>query len=153
MNRLLLSISICLTSSLVSQDLSFVDVAKDKGLHFTHDHGGSGEKYYVETMGSGVCLLDYDNDGDLDIYFSQGAPLPGWKGTQPLTNRLYQNNNGQWIDVTDEAGVEDSSYSIGCACGDVDNDGDTDLYVTNFGSDVFYINNGCLLYTSDAADE
>ncbi len=142
MNRLLLSISICLTSSLVSQDLSFVDVAKDKGLHFTHDHGGSGEKYYVETMGSGVCLLDYDNDGDLDIYFTQGAPLPGWKGTQPLTNRLYQNNNGQWIDVTDEAGVEDSSYSIGCACGDVDNDGDTDLYVTNFGSDVFYINNG-----------
>jgi hypothetical protein len=93
-------------------------------------------------MGSGVCLLDYDNDGDLDIYFTQGAPLPGWKGTQPLTNRLYQNNNGQWIDVTDEAGVEDSSYSIGCACGDVDNDGDTDLYVTNFGSDVFYINNG-----------
>ena len=91
MNRLLLSISICLTSSLVSQDLSFVDVAKDKGLHFTHDHGGSGEKYYVETMGSGVCLLDYDNDNDLDIYFCQGAPLPGWDIATQLENKLFQN--------------------------------------------------------------
>ena len=99
-------------------------------------------KYYVETMGSGVCLLDYDNDGDLDIYFAQGAALPGWKGSEQLINRLFQNNDGEWIDVTEKAGVGDPSYSIGCACGDVDNDGDTDLYVTNFGADIFYLNQG-----------
>ncbi|MBC8345519.1 MAG: CRTAC1 family protein [Candidatus Marinimicrobia bacterium] len=142
MNRFLLSISLCAASSLVGQDLSFIDVAKNTGLHFTHDHGGNGEKFYVETMGSGVCLVDYDNDGDLDIYFTQGAPLPGWDGSRQLTNKLYQNNHGKWIDVTAEAGVGDPSYSIGCACSDVDNDGDTDLYVTNFGTDILYINNG-----------
>ena len=61
-----------------AQSLVFIDIANDQLLNFVHDHGGTGEKYYMETMGSGVCLFDYDNDGDLDAYFLQGAPLPGW---------------------------------------------------------------------------
>ena len=124
-----------------AQSFEFVDITGSQGLNFVHDHGGSGEKFYVETMGSGVCLLDYDNDGDLDIYFCQGAPLPGWKKNIVLANTLFRNDSGQWTDVTEKAGVGDKSYSIGCACGDVDNDGDTDLYVTNFGADILYINN------------
>ena len=122
--------------------IAFKDRAAESGIDFIHDHGGSGEKYYVETMGSGVCLLDYDNDNDLDIYFCQGAPLPGWDEDEILENKLFRNDNGLWKDVTETAGVGDNSYSIGCACGDVDNDGDTDLYVTNFGADILYINQG-----------
>ena len=125
-----------------AQSFAFIDEAKEQGLSFIHDHGGSGEKYYVETMGSGVCLFDYDNDNDLDIYFCQGAPLPGWDKHWVLQNKLFRNDNGLWKDVTETAGVGDNSYSIGCACGDVDNDGDQDLYVTNFGADILYINQG-----------
>ncbi len=138
----LIIISLLINLTLDAQSFVFEDAAKDQGLDFIHDHGGSGEKFYVETMGSGVCLLDYDNDGDLDIYFCQGAPLPGWDKNIQLKNRLYQNDDGNWTNVSEKVGVDDTSYSIGCACGDVDNDGDTDLYVTNFGADILYINNG-----------
>ena len=142
MFRFLLLTYIFITASVFGQGITFIDASQKQGLIFKHDHGGSGMKYYVETMGSGVCLLDYDNDGDLDIYFAQGASLPGWKGSKELINRLFQNNGGEWSDVTKKAGVGDPSYSIGCACGDVDNDGDIDLYVTNFGNDTFYRNEG-----------
>lgn len=137
------------TVLLFAQSVQFTDLAEEQGLIFDHDHGGSGEKFYVETMGSGVCLLDYDNDHDLDIYFCQGAPLPGWKKNIILENKLFRNDQGKWIDVTKSAGVGDWSYSIGCACGDIDNDGDTDLYVTNFGNDVFYRNNGNGTFTDN----
>ena len=142
MFRFLLLTYIFITASVFGQGITFIDASQKQGLIFKHDHGGSGMKYYVETMGSGVCLLDYDNDGDLDIYFAQGASLPGWKGSKELINRLFQNNGGEWTDVTKKAGVGDPSYSIGCACGDIDNDGDIDLYVTNFGNDTFYRNEG-----------
>lgn len=135
-------------SFLSSQTLEFRDVATNQGLIFHHDHGGSGEKYYVETMGSGVCLFDYDNDGDLDIYFLQGAPLPGWDKNIILENKLFRNDNGSWTDVTEFAGVGDRSYGIGCACADYDNDGDTDLYITNFGNDILYRNNGDGTFTN-----
>lgn len=138
----LIIITIFIQFTLDAQSYVYDDVAQDHGLDFVHDHGGSGEKFYVETMGSGVCLIDYDNDDDLDIYFCQGAPLPGWDKNVQLKNRLYRNDNGRWTNVSEKTGVGDTSYSIGCACGDVDNDGDTDLYVTNFGADILYINNG-----------
>ncbi len=140
--RNLLCLALSVVSFLVATDFSFMDQAESQGLIFQHDHGGSGEKYYVETMGSGVCLLDYDNDHDLDIYFCQGGPLPGWDKEIILENKLFRNDNGHWTDVTAAASVGDNSYSTGCACGDIDNDGDTDLYVTNYGKDTFYLNNG-----------
>ncbi|SVC48598.1 uncharacterized protein METZ01_LOCUS301452, partial [marine metagenome] len=130
--RNLLCLALSVVSFLVAADFSFMDLAESQGLIFQHDHGGSGEKYYVETMGSGVCLLDYDNDHDLDIYFCQGGLLPGWDKEIILENKLFRNDNGHWMDVTAAVGVGDKSYSIGCACGDIDNDGDTDLYVTNY---------------------
>ena len=69
-----------------------------------------------------------------------------------LENKLFRNENGRWKDVTSEAGVGDRSYSMGCACGDVDNDGDVDLYVTNFGQDVFYRNNGNGTFTDVSSE-
>jgi len=135
-----------------TQSLVFKDVADNQLLNFIHDHGGTGEKYYVETMGSGVCLFDYDNDGDLDAYFLQGASLPGWDKEIILENKLYRNDGRKWIDVTEKAGVGDKNYGIGCACADYDNDGDTDLYVTNYGPDVLYQNDGDGSFTDVSLD-
>lgn len=148
----LVILTLIIQYSLEAQSYEYVDAAIAQGLDFVHDHGGSGEKFYVETMGSGVCLLDYDNDHDLDIYFCQGAPLPGWSGKPVPANKLFRNDRDRWTDVTAKAGVGDNSYSIGCACGDVDNDGDTDLYVTNFGADILYINNGNGTFTDKTSD-
>ena len=140
-------ISLCL-----GQDIKLKDIAKQSSLNFTHDHGGSGEYYYVESMGSGVCVFDYDNDGDLDAYFPQGSPLPGWNKKIKLENKLYRNDGLEWKDVTLDAGIGDVGYGMGCACGDYDNDGAVDLYVTNFGRDVFYRNNNDGTF-SDITDE
>ena len=134
------------------QELSFKDMTEQGALDFIHDHGGSGEYYYVESMGSGICILDYDNDGDLDAYFPQSSPLPGWKKDVVLENKLFKNDNLEWIDVTNEAGVGDKSYSLGCACADYDNDGDIDLYVTNFGKDILYQNNSDGTFTDVTLD-
>ena len=135
-----------------AQSLVFKDVADNQLLNFVHDHGGTGEKYYMETMGSGVCLFDYDNDGDLDAYFLQGASLPGWEKEIILENKLYRNDGKKWTDVTEKAGVGDKNYGIGCACADYDNDGDTDLYVTNYGPDVLYQNDGDGSFTDVSLD-
>lgn len=128
--------------TLSAQKLSFRDVAEERGLDFVHDHGGTDQKFYVETMGSGCCLLDYDNDSDLDVFFLQGAPLPGWKKELTLRNQLFRNDGDLFSDVTGESGLGDTSYGLGCAAADYDNDGDTDLYITNFGEDILYRNEG-----------
>ncbi|SVC57668.1 uncharacterized protein METZ01_LOCUS310522, partial [marine metagenome] len=109
-----------------TQSLQFKDIADKQLLNFVHDHGGSGEYYYIEAMGSGICIFDYDSDGDLDAYFPQGASLPGWEKNIILENKLYRNDGSIWTDVTEQAGVGDMSYSMGCACADYDNDGATD---------------------------
>ena len=131
-----------LIGTLAAQNISFKEMAVEMGLNFVHDHGGTDQKFYVETMGSGCALLDYDNDGDLDVFFLQGAPLPGWKKKSTLRNQLFRNDGNQFTNVTRESGLGDTSYGIGCAAADYDNDGDTDLYVTNFGPDILYRNEG-----------
>lgn len=131
-----------LLGTISAQNLSFKDMAAEMGLNFVHDHGGTDQKFYVETMGSGCALLDYDNDGDLDVFFLQGAPLPGWKKETTLRNQLFRNDGDEFTDVTGESGLGDTSYGIGCAAADYDNDGDTDLYVSNFGPDILYRNEG-----------
>jgi enediyne biosynthesis protein E4 len=110
-----------------------------------------------EIMGSGVALFDYDNDGDLDVYLIQGStfdpaqdphqskfpPPPGWKpGNRLFRNLLSETGKLQFVDVTEEAGVGHIGYGMGVAVGDYDNDGFQDLYVTNFGHNVLYHNNG-----------
>ena len=138
----------------------FEDVAEQSGLRFWHFNGMSGEFYFAENVGAGVALFDYDNDGDLDVYLVQGAmlggkplaralipPPPG----QPLTDRLFRNDltvgkDGRprlrFTDVTEQAGIRAPHYGMGVAAGDYDNDGDVDLYVTNFGPNQLWRNDG-----------
>ncbi len=123
----------------------FTDVAPQTELHFTHRTGATGEYLFPEITGSGCGLLDYDRDGDLDVYALQGATLSG-TGTRNGGNRLFRNDlsatGWRFVDVTDTAGVGDTGYGMGCAVGDIDNDGDEDLYVTNVGANVLYRNRG-----------
>ena len=122
--------------------LHFTDVTTELGIQFRHTNGESGQKYFIEPIGSGVALLDFDNDADLDIYFVNGSNLPA--NTSPIlpTNRLYRNDGDTFTDVTREAAVGDTGYGLGCCVGDYNNDGFTDLYVTNYGANVLYRNNG-----------
>ncbi|MBI1924659.1 VCBS repeat-containing protein, partial [Candidatus Poribacteria bacterium] len=132
--------------------LEFTPVTEQAGIQFRHVDGRSGRRYFLETVGSGVAFFDYDGDGFLDIYLVNGAPHPpppllkleerGQGGEVP-TNALYRNNgDSTFADVTEKAGVGDTGYGAGCAVSDYDNDGDLDLYVTNFGPNVLYRNNG-----------
>lgn len=125
----------------------FKEMLDDSGVGFVHENGARGERYVVEPMASGLALFDFDNDGLIDIYFVNGSELPptlDHKATKPVfTNRLYRNlGNFRFVDVTESAGVGDASYGLGAVAGDYDNDGDLDLYVSNFGENVFYENNG-----------
>ena len=129
----------------------FSDIASTLGIHFQHAASHTSKKYLIETMGSGVALFDYDNDGRLDIFAVNGAPLtdPTPKGTIPQKtgpeqwNRLFhQGQDGSFDDVTEKAGLQGTGYGMGVAVGDYDNDGYEDLYVTGYGSNQLYHNNG-----------
>jgi hypothetical protein len=129
-------------SSALVKDV-FENVADSSGIGvFTHTDGSSGRKFFVEQMGGGVAILDYDNDGWQDVYLCSGGALPGYKGPPPQ-NRLFRNKrDGSFEDVTEKAGVACRKYCIGVAAGDFDNDGFLDLYVTGFQGNTLYRNNG-----------
>jgi enediyne biosynthesis protein E4 len=132
----------------------FRDIAPEVGLNFHHFNGATGKYFMSEIMGAGVALFDYDNDGDLDIYLIQGTTLddhgkllfpsrPGWKpGNRLFRNMLAETGKLHFTDVTEQAGVGHVGYGMGVAVGDYDNDGFQDLYVTNFGHNILYHNNG-----------
>jgi hypothetical protein len=140
---------------------NFVDVTDAVGIRFLHRADPTSKKYLLETMGSGVALLDYDNDGRLDVYLVNGARIddPTPPGTIPKKdgpkywNRLYhQKKDGTFEDVTERAGVAGVGYGMGVAVGDYDNDGYEDLYVTAYGRNALYHNNGDGTFT-DVTDE
>jgi enediyne biosynthesis protein E4 len=129
----------------------FEDVTSKVGIHFQHQASPTSRKYLLETMGSGVALLDYDNDGRLDLFLTNGARIddPTPKGTIPQKdgpkywNRLYhQKADGTFEDVTENAGLAGSGYSTGIAVADYDNDGYEDIFVAGFGHNTLYHNNG-----------
>lgn len=137
--------------SSTAQPGKFVDVTATRGVHFLGQASHTSKKYLMETMGSGVALFDYDNDGRLDIFFANGAPLsdPTMPGVIPQKagprdwNRLYhQKKDGTYEDVTEKAGLAGVGYDMGVAVGDYDNDGYDDLYVTGYGGNHLYHNNG-----------
>src|SRR6476620_8679068 len=132
----------------------FVESAAATGLTFTHINGSIGQYYVAEEMGAGVALLDYDNDGDLDVFLVQDGPLtdgsPPGSANYP-TSRLFRNDLTRgaggvprlhFTDVTARAGVGLRAYGMGVAVGDYDNDGDLDLFITTFGPDTLFRNNG-----------
>ncbi len=122
-------------------DAAFKDIAADAGLAFVHHSGVNGQYLMPEIMGSGVALFDYDNDGDLDVYLVNSGTLNG--PSPAAANQLFQQTSqGKFIDVTAQAGLADNGYGMGTAVGDIDNDGDLDLLVTNYGPDRLYRNNG-----------
>ncbi len=144
----------------------FTDVAGSSGLDFHHFTGATGEYHFPEIMGSGCAFLDYDGDGDLDVYLLQGALLePGVslsdavfppRAPAPIRNRLYRNDLSsdgrlRFVDVTEESGAGDTAHAMGVATGDYDNDGDVDLYVTNIGPDVLLRNNADGTFTDVTA--
>jgi hypothetical protein len=129
----------------------FIDITTKSHLTFVGQASHTSKKYLLETMGSGVALLDYDNDGLLDIFLVNGAALadPTPKGTIPQKtapkywNRLFhQKKDGTFEDVTEKAGLQGFGYGMGVAAGDYDNDGYEDLYVTAYGGNRLYHNNG-----------
>jgi len=127
----------------LSGQVIFHDATAETGIAFRHTDGSSGRHYIMETVTAGLALFDYDNDGDTDIYFLNGSPLPGTKARVRPKNALYRNDGGwKFSDVTDAAGVGDTGFGLGVAVGDCDNDGDADIFVNNYGPDVLYRNNG-----------
>jgi hypothetical protein len=120
------------------------NVTAQTGIVFKHTDGSSGKYYIVESVAAGLATFDYDGDGLIDVYFINGRPLRGTKAeVPPPRNHLYRNLGGfRFEDVTDRAGVGDAGYGMGVCVGDYNNDGFPDLYVSNFGPNVLYRNNG-----------
>jgi hypothetical protein len=133
--------------------VQFTDVRKAAGIAFLQDGTGTDEKYYLETMGTGVGWIDYDQDGLMDLYFVQSAATGIYKPPRPLLSALYHNNgDGTFTDVTEKAGVGGKDhYGQGVAVGDYDNDGYPDMYVTGYGSAILYHNNGNGTFTDVTA--
>lgn len=126
--------------------IRFREMSRPWGIDFRHHHGGSGERYMPETMVGGVVIFDYDADGDVDLFFVDGGAMPGYQG-EPTRSRLLRNDSGgpdgpRFVDVTAGSGIQVTGYGCGAVAGDVDNDGDLDLYVTAFGENQLFRNNG-----------
>ena len=125
-----------------SGPIRFVDVTDAAGIHFRHNSGAFGKKYLPETMGSGVCVIDYDGDGWQDILFVNSMDWPEHK-VSISTPALYHNNHdGTFTDVTHTSGLAKEMYGLGCAVGDFDNDGRDDIYITALGGNYLFRNLG-----------
>ena len=123
----------CLQAALGRAEVQFVEVAAEAGIAFRHQNGAEGQKYPMETMGSGAAWADLDADGWLDLYFVNSAGPAA----------LYRNAGpGRFANATDAAGVAHSGYGLGCAAADYDSDGNLDLYVTAYGPNILYRNRG-----------
>src|ERR1700722_11725478 len=126
------------------EGIAFADTIDASGIRFQLKNSISPQRYSIETMLGGVAVLDYNNDGLLDIFFTNGAAIPSLEKSDPkFWNRLYRNNgDGTFTDVTERAGVKGVGYSMGVAAGDFDNDGYVDLYVVGVNHNQLLHNNG-----------
>ena len=132
--------------------IRFVEVADAWGVRFRHRNGARGDFYMIETLGSGVVAFDYDGDGDDDLLFvDSGQPEP--YGGEPGTTTLLRNDLGRFTDVTEASGLHLDGYGMGAVAGDVDGDGDPDLYLTAFGPNRLWLNDGDGTFSEVAAEE
>ena len=131
----------------------YTNIRQPAGINFIQDSTQTDEKYYLETMGTGVAWIDYDQDGLMDLYFVQAGATDAYKPAKPLRSALYHNNgDGTFTDVTDKAGVGgEGHYGQGVAVGDFDNDGYPDMLVTGYGRAILYHNNGDGTFTDVTA--
>ncbi len=123
--------------------VNFRDVAAASGIDFIHRNGAFGRKFLPETMGSGAAFLDYDGDGDQDLFLVNGTDWPGRPTGRRTTQALYRNDGrGRFTGVTREAGLDVEGYGMGAVAGDVDNDGHIDLVLTALGRNRLFRNRG-----------
>jgi hypothetical protein len=133
--------------------LRFSDVTQQAGIHFIHDAGARGDKWYPETIGAGGGFFDYDGDGRPDILLINGRHWPHARLSSEPTMRLYRNlGDGTFADMTEVAGLNIPVYGMGFAAADYDNDGDQDLLVTGYLQPLFFINNGDGTFREATAD-
>lgn len=124
-------------------ELPMVDVTQSSGVDFVHYAGKKGEKLLPETMGSGVAVLDYDQDGNQDLFFVNSSDWPWTENPTPSPCRLYRGDgNFHFTDVSREAGLDVTLYGMGAAVGDYDNDGDSDIFITAVGANRLMRNDG-----------
>ncbi len=146
--RQILLFALCLTfwnsaRAQVPHTIELNDVTRDTGIDFVHSDGGTGQFFLIESMSAGLAMFDFDVDGDLDLYFLNGAPVVADAAQPPLENEFYR-NDGDWrfTKITNSAGVADTHMGLGIACADYDNDGFVDMFLNNYGGNVLYHNNG-----------
>lgn len=125
-----------------SGPVRFTDVTAQAGIHFRHNSGAFGKKYLPETMGSGVCAIDYDNDGWQDILFINSMDWPGHGSSKSFPALYHNNKDGTFTDVTRQAGLAVEMYGLGCAVADYDNDGFDDIYITALNGNHLFHNLG-----------
>jgi hypothetical protein len=143
-------LTLCLLGTLISSawaqrpsgPIRFVDATAASGISFRHHSGAFGKKYLPETMGSGVCVLDYDNDGFQDILFVNSMDWPGHGSSKNYPALYHNNGDGTFTDRTRQAGLAVEMYGMGCAVGDYDNDGKDDIYISALGSSHLFRNLG-----------
>ncbi|NNL95669.1 MAG: CRTAC1 family protein [Xanthomonadales bacterium] len=135
------------------QQSGFIESAAQLGVVYNHDAGLAGAYRMPESIGAGLAVFDHDGDGDLDIYLVNGGARETAQSNAPVNRLFSQQTNGQFVDRTVESGLGDGGYGMGTALGDLDNDGDLDLFVSNYGADVLYRNDGSGRFTdiSEAA--
>lgn len=134
--------ALLLSSLALPAQIRFEDIAQQAGLKFTLHNGAAGGSHQIELMPGGVAVIDFNQDGCMDIFFTNGAASPSLDKSRPeFHNRLFQNDcKGHFVDVTDRAGVARSGYSMGVAVGDYDNDGFPDIFVAGVDRNILYHN-------------
>ena len=150
MKYLAAALVVCLWIELTSaqRSVTFDNIAAHAGVTFTNINGASADKYLVETMGSGGLLFDYDSDGWIDLFLVDGGSIADQALNARARHRLFRNlGKGVFSDVTASSGIRHRDYGMGACAGDVDNDGRTDLYITNYGPNALYRNAGKGVFT------